>query len=153
MAPFDRFDDLLPVETSSADETLALGRALAERLVPGDVVALHGDLGAGKTVLTKGICAGLGIDSARVNSPTFTLLHEYRSGTLPVFHFDAYRIERLDEFFDLGYEDYFYDEGISLVEWAEKVAAILPPDAVHLRLDHAEGDRRHVSIFAGEVGS
>jgi tRNA threonylcarbamoyladenosine biosynthesis protein TsaE len=137
--------DLLPTETASPDETIALGRRLAAALQPGDVVALYGDLGAGKTHLVKGICAGLGVAPAAVTSPTFTLVNEYR-GDLPVFHFDAYRVERPDEFFDLGYEDYFFGDGVSLVEWPERVEGLIPPEAIRLRLAHGGGDVRRVEV-------
>lgn len=142
-----RLNDLFPSRPSSEAETRALGRSLAERLGAGDVVALYGDLGAGKTVLTKGIGAGLGIDPEAVNSPSFTILNEYVPGTLPLYHFDAYRIERVEEFFDLGYEEYFYGDGVCVVEWAEKVERLLPPDALRIRMEHEEGDRRRVDLL------
>lgn len=142
-----RLNDLFPSRPSSEAETRALGRSLAERLGAGDVVALYGDLGAGKTVLTKGIGAGLGIDPESVNSPSFTILNEYVPGTLPLYHFDAYRIERVEEFFDLGYEEYFYGDGVCVVEWAEKVERLLPPDALRIRMEHEEGDRRRVDLL------
>ncbi len=142
-----RLNDLFPSQPSSEAETRALGRSLAERLGAGDVVALYGDLGAGKTVLTKGIGAGLGIDPEAVNSPSFTILNEYMPGTLPLYHFDAFRIERVEEFFDLGYEEYFYGDGVCVVEWAEKVERLLPPDALRIRMEHEKGDRRRVDLL------
>lgn len=139
-----RFTDLLPAVTSSEDETKSLGRDIAGRLRRGDVLALYGDLGAGKTVLTKGIGAALGIPEHQINSPTFTLINEYTSPELPLYHFDAYRIESPEEFFDLGYEDYFFGEGVCIVEWAGKVEQLLPDGAVRLRLEHAEAGRRRL---------
>ena len=112
-------------------------------LQPGDVLALYGDLGAGKTHLVKGLCAGLGIPAASVSSPTFTLVNEY-DGALPVYHFDAYRIERTEEFFELGYETYFFGDGVCLVEWPERVEALIPDHAIRLRLTHLGGDRRRI---------
>jgi len=135
--------DLLPAETASPEETVALGRRLAERLAPGIVVALYGDLGAGKTHLAKGLCAGLGVAPDAVTSPTFTLVQEY-AGRLPVYHFDAYRIDRLAELYDLGYEEYFFGEGVTLVEWPERVEPLIPADALRLRLTHLGADRRQI---------
>ncbi len=134
---------LLPAETASPEETVALGRRLAAHLEPGDVLALYGDLGAGKTHLVKGICAGLGVPPAAVTSPTFTIANEY-DGDLPVYHLDAYRVERPEEFFELGYETYFFGDGVCLVEWPERVEALIPDDAIRLRLTHGGGDRRTI---------
>ncbi len=139
----DSFTDLLPAETASPDETVALGQRLAERLEPGDVLALYGDLGAGKTHLVKGLCAGLGIAPEAVSSPTFTIVNEY-DGTLPVYHIDAYRIERPDEFFELGYETYVFGDGVCLIEWPERVEALIPEHALRLRLTHGGGDIRRI---------
>ena len=137
--------DLLPVESASPDETVDLGRRLAEALQPGDVVALYGDLGAGKTHLVKGLCAGLGVPAAAVSSPTFTLVNEY-DGTLPVYHFDAYRIERPEEFFEIGYESYFFGDGVCLVEWPERVEGLVPNHALRLQLTHLGEDRRRIEV-------
>ncbi len=137
--------DLLPCETDSPEATHALGRRLAEHLRPGDVVALYGDLGTGKTRLVKGIAAGLGIPETEVTSPTFTLVHEYRGGRLPLYHFDAYRLRRLEEFFDLGYEEYFYGDGVSVVEWADRIEPLLPPHTLRMHLEHLGGDRRRIT--------
>lgn len=141
-----RFDDLLPRVTSSAEETMRLGAELARRLLRADVVALYGDLGSGKTVLTRGIGSALGIPESEINSPTFTILHEYASGSIPLYHFDAYRIESLEEFYDLGYEDYFFGDGISIVEWADRVEGLLPDGALRLRLEHAGESSRRVRL-------
>lgn len=122
---------------------MALGEALAGSLKPGAVVALYGDLGSGKTVLTKGIAAALGIAKDDVSSPTFTIVNEYVAGSVPLFHFDAYRIESPEELFDLGYEDYFFGEGICVVEWADRVESLLPEHTIRLQLVHAgDGTRR-----------
>ena len=135
--------DLLPTDTASPDATVALGQRLAQYLEPGDVLALYGDLGAGKTHLVKGVCAGLGVPVASVTSPTFTIVNEY-GGDLPVYHFDAYRIERPEEFFELGYEDYFFGEGVCLVEWPERVEGLIPDHAIRLRLSHDGHDQRRI---------
>jgi tRNA threonylcarbamoyl adenosine modification protein YjeE len=135
--------DLLPAETVSPSETMALGRKLAEGLRPGDVLALYGDLGAGKTHLAKGVCAGLGIAPEDVTSPTFTIAQEYE-GRLPVYHLDAYRIERLAEMAELGYETYFFGDGVALVEWPERIEPLLPDYTIRLRLTHLGEDRRRI---------
>ncbi len=141
----DRLAHLLPAVTASPAQTRALGARLAALLRQGDVVALYGDLGAGKTQLVKGVCAGLGIERCAVTSPTFTLLHEYEGGRLLVYHFDAYRITRPDELFELGCEEYVYGEGLCLIEWAGRVEPLLPPEALCLRLAHRGGDQRLIS--------
>lgn len=119
---------------------------MAARVRAGDVVGLYGDLGAGKTALTKGLCAGLGLDPEAVTSPTFTLLHEYGTASLPVYHFDAYRLERLEEFFDLGYEEYVFGDGLCIIEWAERVEPLLPSHVIRIRLRHASQHVRNVDL-------
>ena len=109
-----------PVETTSVEETYELAASLADCLQPGDIVCLHGDLGAGKTHFVKGVAASFGINRDAVNSPTFTLIHEYRDGHVPIFHFDFYRMKSEEEALDIGAEEYFYSDGICFVEWPEK---------------------------------
>ena len=134
---------LLPATTHSPAETEALGRRLAAGLEPGAVLALHGDLGAGKTHLVRGLCAGLGLDPEAVSSPTFAIIQEYR-GAVSVFHIDAYRLKHADELRDLGFDDYLEAEGICVVEWPERVAPLLPPETRHLCISHGGGDTRHL---------
>ena len=141
--------DLLPAETSAPEETEALGAALAAALVPGDVLALYGDLGSGKTHLVKGLCTALGVPPEDVSSPTFALVHEYRGGDLPLYHIDAYRLETPDAFYELGYEDYVYGDGLCFVEWPERVDELLPAHALRLRLTHLGGNRRRIA-WAGD---
>lgn len=136
---------ILPTETSSTEETLAVGERLADRLGPGDVVALYGDLGTGKTHLVKGIARGLGIPARDVSSPTFVIVREYDS-TPPLYHFDAYRVQQVAEFYELGYEEYFYGKGICCVEWADRVQPLIPDTALHLHLSHEGGDRRRIRV-------
>lgn len=112
-------------DSFSAEETYDIGRALAEKAVPGEIYALSGDLGVGKTVFTKGFAAGLGITEP-VNSPTFTILQSYEEGRLPFYHFDVYRIGDISEMDEIGYEDCFYGDGVSLIEWADLIREILP---------------------------
>ncbi len=121
-------------ETNSEQETYALGRDLASRARRGQVFALTGDLGVGKTVLTKGFAAGLGIEEP-VNSPTFTILQEYTAGLLPFYHFDVYRIADPEEMDEIGYEDYFFGEGICLVEWADLIEELMPEDTVWITIE------------------
>ncbi len=113
------------VETFGAEETFALGRKIGEAAVPGQVYALNGDLGVGKTVFTQGVAEGLGIEGA-VSSPTFTILQIYEEGRLPFYHFDVYRIGCVEEMDEIGYDEYFYGDGICLIEWAELIEDILP---------------------------
>jgi len=113
------------VVTHSESETAAQGESLASRLKQGDVVAVYGELGSGKTHLIQGICRGLGVRD-HVVSPTFTIVNEYVAGALSVYHFDLYRINSLREIVEIGFEEYVEGEGICLIEWAEKAAPLLP---------------------------
>lgn len=112
-------------ETGSAEETAELGRKIGEHAMPGEVYTLNGDLGVGKTVFTQGIARGLGITEP-VSSPTFTILQIYDEGRLPFYHFDVYRIGDVEEMEEIGYEDYFYGDGICMVEWAGLIEELLP---------------------------
>ena len=135
-------------ETFRSEETFALGRSLGEEAKAGGIYCLDGDLGAGKTVFTQGFAAGLGVTEP-VNSPTFTILQVYEEGRLPLYHFDVYRIGDVEEMDEIGYEEYFYGEGVCLIEWASLIEEILPPEAVHIRIerDTEKGcDYRRISI-------
>lgn len=135
--------------THNTAETEALGVRLAERLHAGDVIALRGDLGTGKTALTRGIAAGLGV-TERVTSPTFTVVNEYLSGRLPLFHFDMYRLGSAEELFDIGWEDYLARGGVCAVEWSERVTEALDkPIVVELRRDSADENVRHITVTGG----
>jgi tRNA threonylcarbamoyladenosine biosynthesis protein TsaE len=112
-------------ETNSAEETYKVGYAMGEKAGPGEVIALIGDLGVGKTVFTQGFAAGLGV-AEPVNSPTFTILQVYEDGRIPLYHFDVYRIEDPEEMFEVGFDDYLYGQGVCLIEWANIVEEILP---------------------------
>ena len=112
-------------ETNSAKETFELGKQLGEKAVPGQVFTLIGDLGVGKTVFTQGVAKGLGITEP-ISSPTFTIVQVYEEGRLPFYHFDVYRIGDIEEMDEIGYEDYFYGNGICFIEWANLIEEILP---------------------------
>lgn len=123
--------------SKSAEETYEFGKALGKLLQSGDLVAFSGDLGAGKTCCAQGIADGLEVqDITLVTSPTFTLIQEYQ-GRVPIYHFDVYRLPREDDLYDLGYEEYFYGDGVTLIEWAERITAFLPAEhlAVHLHIE------------------
>lgn len=115
------------IETHSAEETFALGRKIGQQAAAGEVYTLIGDLGVGKTVLTQGVAEGLGIGEP-ICSPTFTIVQIYEEGRLPFYHFDVYRIGDVEEMEEIGYEDYFYGGGVCLIEWANLIEEILPPD-------------------------
>lgn len=114
--------------SNSVEETISFGRKRAEQFRAGDILALTGDLGAGKTQFVKGLVAGLG-SAAAVTSPTFTLLHEYIDGRLPVYHFDFYRLEDRNAGLALGLDDYFFGDGVSVVEWADRFRDLIPTSA------------------------
>ena len=113
------------IETTSPEETFAVGRQLGLSAKPGELYTLDGDLGVGKTVFTKGMAEGLGI-TEHVNSPTFTIVQVYEKGRLPFYHFDVYRIGDIEEMDEIGYEDYFFGDGVCIVEWAELISELLP---------------------------
>ena len=140
---------MMQITTHSADETQALGQKLASRLAPGDVIAYFGDLGAGKTSFTRGLAQGLGITDP-VTSPTYTIVNEYLSGRIPLFHFDMYRLSSSDELFDIGWEDYLSRGGVCAVEWSENVEDALQ-DAIRVTIekDADEPDTRHITITGG----
>ena len=119
---------------SSAEETIAVGRAHGEKACKGDVFALTGDLGAGKTQFVKGFVAGLE-SGAEVTSPTFVLVHEYEDGRLPVYHFDFYRLDNREAVLGIGFDDYVFGEGVSLIEWADRYSDLIPQEAKWLSFE------------------
>lgn len=137
----------LKVVSDSPEATDRIGWLTAGYLRPGDVLSITGELGAGKTVLVKGIAAGLDIDPAQVTSPTFSLMNEY-TGRLPMYHFDAYRINRPEEWEDLGYEEYFRGEGITCVEWGNMIEEYLPRVflEIHIEKDAVQELQRTISF-------
>ena len=134
------------VETTGEEETESLGERLASGLAPGDLLALYGELGAGKTCLVRGIALGLGIDEGSVASPSFTLINEY-PGRVPLVHLDAYRLDSAEAFEELGLEDYFEGAGVLVIEWAEKVPD-LPEERIDIAIRWVDENRRHFRIRA-----
>ncbi len=132
------------IRSTDTEETLAIGRLLGEQLSPGAIISLRGSLGAGKTILAKGIALALKIDEA-ITSPTYTLLQEYE-GTLPLYHMDLYRIDSVEEFEMLGTEELLYEKGITLIEWSEKIDEILPEDTIFITLSIEENQDRLITI-------
>lgn len=134
-------------ETHGAEETEALGEKLAQYLRPGDVIAFYGDLGAGKTAFTRGLARGLGINEP-VTSPTYTIVNEYLSGRLPLFHFDMYRLGSAEELFDIGWEDYLERGGVCAVEWSENVEEALT-GAITVTIRRLDDSRREIILEGG----
>lgn len=132
------------IRLNNESDTRALGHRIAEAAEPGDVVALIGDLGTGKTALTKYIAEGLGI-KGDISSPTFTIVKEYRSGRLPLYHFDVYRLGSGDELIDIGAEEMLDGDGLCVIEWADIVADVLPEDALAIRLDYGENEGERIA--------
>jgi tRNA threonylcarbamoyladenosine biosynthesis protein TsaE len=127
-------------------DTVRLGAVLADVLPPGTVVGLIGTLGAGKTRLVQAVAAALGVPLGCVTSPTFVLVNEYPGGRLPVYHFDTYRLKDEDEFLALGPEEYFESEGITFVEWADRIAELLPEERLEITLEVTGETERRISI-------
>jgi tRNA threonylcarbamoyladenosine biosynthesis protein TsaE len=130
--------------SKSVEETIAAGRAYGERARRGDVFALRGDLGAGKTQFVKGFVAGLE-SKADVTSPTFVLVHEYADGRLPVYHFDFYRVENRDALLRLGFDDYIFGDGVSLIEWADRYSELIPDYAKWLSFELKDENTRVIN--------
>ena len=136
------------IESFSPEETLELGRKIGESATPGQVMTLIGDLGVGKTVFTQGLALGLGIEEP-ICSPTFTIVQVYEEGRMPFYHFDVYRIGDIEEMDEIGYEDYFYGEGVTMIEWANLIEEILPPvyQQITIEKDLEKGfDYRRITI-------
>ena len=122
------------IESFSAQDTFRAGEEIGKQAKPGQIYTLNGDLGVGKTVFTQGIAQGLGITEP-VNSPTFTIVQVYEEGRLPLYHFDVYRIGDVEEMDEIGYEDYFYGEGVCLIEWADLIQEILPDNIISVTIE------------------
>jgi len=142
------------IETNSDKETFDFGKRLGEKAGKGDIFCLDGDLGTGKTVIAKGIAAGLGVKEP-VSSPTFTVVKEYHEGRLPFYHFDVYRIEDPLEMEEIGYEDYFYGDGVTVIEWSDMIEDLIPGNALRIRLIKSPDkgfDFRQISISENNLG-
>ena len=134
------------IQTRSASETIRVGKTVGSRLLLGDVVALVGELGAGKTQFIKGLAAGVGIEnSAYISSPSFTLIHEY-PGKIPFYHIDLFRLGREQEAEELGLEDYFQGRGITAIEWADKIPSLLPEELLFISITYLDKNIRSVEI-------
>ncbi|MCR4416764.1 MAG: tRNA (adenosine(37)-N6)-threonylcarbamoyltransferase complex ATPase subunit type 1 TsaE [Ignavibacteria bacterium] len=131
--------------SNSPEETFEIAKDFSSELKPGDIVALIGNLGTGKTIFVKGICAGLNAEQNPL-SPTFSIINEY-NGKYKIYHFDFYRIKNIEELYDIGYEDYFNDESICLIEWADMFPEILPKDTIEVKIEFGEiENQRKISI-------
>ncbi len=140
---------MIEKKTKNFEETKKFGRSLGKQLEPGSVVALIGPLGSGKTVLIQGICSGLGVEKP-VTSPSFVIINEYpgrlHRSKIWIYHFDLYRLENVEEFIKLGYEEYFYGKDITLIEWAEKVKPFLPKKRWEVNLKILSENERRICV-------
>jgi len=136
----------MKIISNGIEETVRIGSELAKKLKRGDVVALIGELGSGKTVLTKGIAKGLGVKDVRyVNSPTFVIIKEYK-GKMPLYHFDLYRLNKSNSLDSLSYDEYFYGDGVAVVEWADKIRKALPQRYLEVRLSVIGENQRKIEV-------
>jgi tRNA threonylcarbamoyladenosine biosynthesis protein TsaE len=141
--------NILQFESRSPEDTFELGKQIASDAKPGDVYALTGELGAGKTIFTQGFAQGLGYDG-NVTSPTFTLMNVYAGGRLTLYHFDTYRfIDAVEGLEGIGYEDFFYAGGVCLVEWAERAEELLPVNAARILIDKADNENKRMITISG----
>lgn len=136
---------MFQVTTVTPEETKALGFKLGKAVEAGDIICLKGDLGAGKTLFSKGLAQGLGIAEEEVSSPTFTLINEY-DGRLPMYHMDIYRLDDEESIEGLGLEEYFYGQGVTLVEWADKLGELAPQEALFIEIDNLEENKRQITF-------
>lgn len=135
----------MEIRSTSEEETIAAGKSFAKKLKAGDIVRLEGELGAGKTHFVKGIASYFGIPEDKVSSPTFTIVNEY-NGDISLFHFDCYRILRIEDAIEIGTEEYLFGDGISVIEWASKIEELLPKDVIVVKFKHINENERNISI-------
>lgn len=133
------------VKSNSPDETIRFAKKFAQTVKPGDVVCLNGNLGAGKTHFVRGFVQGLGLSGDIVSSPTFTIINEY-DGDPPVYHFDCYRLDHVQEALEIGAEEYLYDDGVCIVEWPDRIRDLLPPSSKHVTFSITGKNKREISF-------
>ena len=138
----------MQTNSHSVKETLGLGKLIARQLEAGDIICLQGELGVGKTALAKGIACGLGINSREVSSPSFILIRQHLEGRLPLYHFDFYRLKGAGEIPILGYEEYLFGEGVSVIEWAERLDYLMPKECLVVELSYAGANKRKMKFSA-----
>jgi tRNA threonylcarbamoyladenosine biosynthesis protein TsaE len=137
----------MKIVSRSVKETMKIGRMLARKLLPADIICLYGNLGSGKTVLTKGIAEGLGIKAQAVVSPTFVLIRQYEA-KIPLYHFDLYRLESQEDIEGLGYEEYLFDNAITVIEWADRLGCLTPKEYLRIELSSKSAAERKIEIRA-----
>ncbi len=141
------------ITLNNIDETIKLGALLGRLLKPGDIIALSGELGSGKTTLTKGIAKGMGVkDSKYVNSPSFVIVKEHK-GRIPLYHFDVYRLDDPSDLDTVGYKEYFYGKGVTVIEWADKIPQLLPEDRLEINLSVKSETKREVVLITHGIKS
>jgi len=138
----------MKIISESVNDTLKLGKLIAKNLHKGDILCLFGELGCGKTVLTKGIAQGLGIKSSKIISPSFVLIREHLKGRLPLYHFDLYRLKDAHDILALGYEEYLFDDGVTVVEWADRLKYLIPKELLKISLKVTGEKKRSIEISA-----
>jgi len=139
---------LMRIISRSVQDTLHIGRAIAKNMRKGDIICLRGNLGSGKTVLAKGIAEGLGIRRSNVISPSFVLLRVHGQGRFPLYHFDLYRLVDPEDILALGYEEYLYGEGVAVIEWADRLSYLAPPECMQVELSFREDSKRLLKFKA-----
>jgi len=138
----------MKIISKSVNDTLKIGKVIAKNLRKADIVCLFGELGSGKTVLTKGIASGLGIKRSKVISPSFVLIRQYSTVKIPFYHFDLYRLKAIEDILALGYEEYFYNDGITVIEWADRLKYLLPKEYLKIKLYIKSDSQRLLQISA-----
>lgn len=140
--------DFLEIRLKNLDETEEFGKKLGENLKSGDILCLNGDLGAGKTIMTKFIGLGLGVGEY-ITSPTFAIINQY-SGRIPVYHFDVYRLENVEELYDIGFDEYFYGKGVCIIEWADRIEKIIPKERIVIDIKKGNNPNERIIKFSGD---
>lgn len=138
----------MKIISKSVNDTLKIGKAIAKNLQKGDIICLFGQLGSGKTVLAKGIALGLGLKKEDIISPSFVLLRQHLKAKLPLYHFDFYRLKKAKDIVNLGYEEYLYDEGVTVIEWADRLGLLLPQECLKIEFFICSARRRRLKISA-----